>query len=165
MEILLLQSLSTQHLKMTRPEPAELLMKMRLGVFLEFVYPAVQSLFDSNWILKNFEIPKPNSEQRSFPRSSLKPWIHKWEVLLLPHLLVYSFAFTGKENFRQHETYKGAIKCTLSLSPLRCYPRFSAPRPFCPLGSTGQCLQKVLSVTSRGQGDCGHVMGGGQGCH
>lgn len=148
-------ALSTQHLKMTGPEPAELLMKMRLGVFLEFVYPAVQSLYDSNWILKNFEIPKPNSEQRSFPRSSLKPWIHKWEVLLLPHLLVYSFAFTGKENFRQHETYKGAIKCTLSLSPLRVFPGSQPQGHFAPWEALGSVCRKFCRSQVGDRGTAG----------
>ena len=113
------------------------------------------SLFDSNWLLKNFEIPKPNSEQRSFPRSSLKPWIHKWEVLLLPHLLIYSFAFTGKENFREKETYKGNIKCALSLCPLSVLYQVLSPKAILPHGKHLAVSEESLDCHSRGWGTAG----------
>jgi hypothetical protein len=49
--------------------PTELLMKMWLKVLLEMVYPAIQSQYDTNWIHKNLDTLKPDSEERSFPLS------------------------------------------------------------------------------------------------
>lgn len=102
---------------MTRILPAELLMKMWLRVSLSLFIQLYESLYDSNWIYKNLKIPKADSEERSFPVSPLKPCVHKWEALLLAHLLTYSFAFTVKENFRQSDAHKGSIRWSLHSLP------------------------------------------------